>query len=458
MDTQVMEAFNKTLSGAIEGLTGGGAEGGIFGSLGSLFGGGEAGASGGLAQGLGSALGGFALGAGAGSLVAGILGNSSNKKKASNYALGGAAGGAAIGTAIAGPVGALVGSLIGGIGGALVGTFKSSVTKLTGQGVQLWSSATKDSISASEYADYKKTKKSWWGLQSSTSSWTDYYSADIQNLKAIKTALRGYEYLLEDIGGGVKELSVSAGRYANYASVANAGAKEMIAAFLDIPTTINQTYMTLARGRGGFFRFKLVEAVREVENPDLTAVYNVWASYAKSVNKEVSVALSESLQKYVDTGNSFESWKLEFEGKSTEALKFQANLAQQQVDRLLDTLGASDISIDNYLTYREQALKESFDPQTIEHINALGEYLMSAADATKKYEDALKDETKTKLNLIDPFLSKARKVDEIRADNAGTNEKLLVQILSTLKQTLRLNQESQETQNQLALARVGVRG
>lgn len=141
MDTQVMEAFNKTLSGAIEGLTGGGANGGIFGAF---LGGGE-GATGGLAQGIGSALGGFALGAGAGGLVASILGDSSNKKKASNYALGGAA----------------IGAAIGGIGDALVGTFKSSVTKLTGQGVQLWSSASKDSVSISEYADYKKTDKSW---------------------------------------------------------------------------------------------------------------------------------------------------------------------------------------------------------------------------------------------------------------------------------------------------------
>ncbi len=188
---------------------------------------------------------------------------------------------------------------------------------------------------------------------------------------------------------------------------------------------------------------KMSKARIWVENPDLSAVYNAWDSYARSVNKSVSEALSESLQKYVDSGNSFEAWKLEFEGKSVEAAKFQADLAKKQVDRILETLGAENVTIDNFMAFREEALKTSFDPQTIERINLLGEYLMSAADASKKYEEALKDETKTKLNLIDPFLSKARKLDEISTDNADTSEKLLVSILSTLKQSLRVSQENQ---------------
>ena len=194
--------------------------------------------------------------------------------------------------------------------------------------------------------------------------------------------------------------------------------------------------------------------VRVVENPDLSAVYNAWASYARSVNKEVSEALSESLQKYVDSGNSFEAWKLEFEGKSVEAAKFNADLAKKQVDRILETLGAENVTIDNFMAFREEALKTSFDPQTIERINLLGEYLMSASEAAKKYEEALKDETKTKLNLIDPFLSKARKLDEISTDNADTSEKLLVSILSTLKQSLRVSQENQELNLQAVAARI----
>ena len=421
MDSQVMEAFNKTLSGAIDGLSGsGGATGGIFSSLG-----GEMGAGGGLAGSIGGALGGFALGAGAGGLVSSILGDSSNKKKASNYAMGGAAAGAAIGSIIPG-IGTALGGLIGGIGGALVGSFKSTTTKILGQGVQLWQDATKSGSNMSEYVDKKTTTKKYWGMSSSSDYTTEYYSVDLQNVRAIANAMRGYGYLLEDIGGGVKDISVKAGRYSNYAHIANTGAKEMIAAFLQMP--------------------------------DVSAVYNIWASYAKSVNKEVGEALSESLQKYVDSGNSFEAWKLEFEGKSVEAAKFQADLAQKQVDRLLDSLGAENVTIDNFMAFREEMLKQSFDPQTIERINLLGEHLMNASEAAKKYEDALKDESKTKLNLIDPFLNKAQKLDEISKDNTDTSEKLLVSILSTLKQSLRV---SQENQNELlngnltpALARV----
>lgn len=99
-------------------------------------------------------------------------------------------------------------------------------------------------------------------------------------------------------------------------------------------------------------------------------------------------------------------------------------------------------------------LKTSFDPQTIERINLLGEYLMSASEVAKKHEDALKDESKTKLNLIDPFLNKARRLDEISTDNADTSEKLLVSILSTLKQSLRVSQENQELNLQAVAARI----
>lgn len=181
---------------------------------------------------------------------------------------------------------------------------------------------------------------------------------------------------------------------------------------------------------------------REIENPDLTAVYKVWEEYAKSVDKEVNEALLESLNSYINTGNNFQTWLYNFRGQESEALKFQAELAKQQVDRLMETLGASDINIDNYLEYREQAIKQSFDPDTIANINALGEALMASSDATKKYEEALKGENKTKLNMIDPFLAKTKKLEEIQQEKDTTQEKLSVQMLATLKQMLRVSQES----------------
>lgn len=433
MSSQVMEGFTKTFSTAIEGVS-------------SLFGGG---ATGGLANVAGEAsttsgaqlFGSVAAGAVTGFSFGNMVYNSVNDgftSKADKWrnagigvsALAGAGGGAAIGSAVLPGIGTAIGSVVGGIVGGVSAAlgFAAFGSKLeqTGQGLQLWAKATKDDLNASLYADMKQTTKKWW--RKSSKEWTEYYAADTQSLINVRNAFRSYEWFLQDLGVGIKEIAVSAGRYGDYVSVANAGARAFINAYL-----------------AGL-------------NVDTNAIYNAWASYASSVNKSVSEALSESLQKYVDSGNSFEAWKLEFEGKSVEAAKFNADLAKKQVDRILETLGAENVTIDNFMAFREEALKTSFDPQTIERINLLGEYLMSASEASKKYEEALKDETKTKLNLIDPFLNKARKLDEISTDNADTSEKLLVSILSTLKQSLRV---SQENQNELlngklapALARV----
>lgn len=429
MSSQVMEGFTKTFSTAIEsvsGLFGGGATGGLANVAGEA-----SGTSG--AQLFGSVAAGAVTGFSFGNMVYNSV-NDGFTSKADKWrnagigvsALAGAGGGAAIGSAVLPGIGTAIGSVVGGIVGGVSAAlgFAAFGSKLeqTGQGLQLWAKATKDDLNASLYADMKETTKKWW--KKSSKEWTEYYAADTQSLINVRNAFRSYEWFLQDLGAGVKEIAVSAGRYGDYVSVANAGARAFINAYL-----------------AGL-------------NVDTNAIYNAWASYASSVNKSVSEALSESLQKYVDSGNSFEAWKLEFEGKSVEAAKFNADLAKKQVDRILETLGAENVTIDNFMAFREEMLKTSFDPQTIERINLLGEYLMSASEASKKYEEALKDETKTKLNLIDPFLSKARKLDEISTDNADTSEKLLVSILSTLKQSLRVSQENQELNLQAVAARI----
>lgn len=162
------------------------------------------------------------------------------------------------------------------------------------------------------------------------------------------------------------------------------------------------------------------------------------------MNKQISEALSESLTTFVSTGQSFQSWLYTFKGQESEAARYGAELAALQVERLQEALGAADVNIDNYLSYREEALRENFDPHTIERINALGEALIQSADASKKYEEALKGENKTKLNMIDPYLEKTKKLEEINTQERNTNEKLQVAMLSTLKQMLRVSQESLE--------------
>ena len=383
-----------------------------------------------LSEVVGAAFAGFGIGNVAGGLVGNFLGDEVNaqktQKSANNGAMAGAAAGAAIGSfvpVIGTSLGGLVGGLVGGLGGTLFGSFNSTKLTTTAQGVELISKATKDNVSAREFADKDEVKKKWWGLQSNTSTWKEYYDASNFALKGIQQSIRGYEYLLQDIGSGVKSLSIAKGNYKSYADILNAGAKELIKSFYEAPHNALKEHLI---------------------TPNINEIYNMWADYAKSVDKQVSEALSESLTAFVSTGQNFQVWLYQFKDQSIEGLKYQEELARKQVDRILENLGASDVNIDNYLSYREEALKESFDPQTIERINALGEALMQSGSASKKYEQALKDESKTKLNLIDPFLQKVKKLEDYKLEQESSSEKLQVNMLTTLKSLLRVNQESLE--------------
>lgn len=382
-----------------------------------------------LSEVVGAAFAGFGIGNVAGGLVGNFSSDKENTAKTQKYTQIGAAGGATTGAAIGSfvPVigtaaGAVLGGLVGGLGGALVGSFDS--TKLTTtQGVELISKATKDNVNAREFVDKKEVKKKWWGLQSNTSNWKEYHNASSLTLKGIQQSIRGYEYLLQDIGGGVKSLSIAKGDYKSYADILNAGAKELIKSFYESPHNALKEHLI---------------------TPNINKIYNMWADYAKSMNKQISEALSESLTAFVSTGQNFQSWLYTFKGQTSEAARYSAELAALQVERLQESLGASDVNIDNYLSYREEALRENFDPQTIERINTLGEALMQSADASKKYEEALKGENKTKLNMIDPFLHKVKKLEDYKLEQESSSEKLQVNILTTLKSLLRVNQESLE--------------
>lgn len=425
MESSVIESMNKSLASAIDGLGSNGAIGGIMGRVTGL----QIGESS-LAEVAGNALAGFGIGSAAGGLVGNFLSDKENAAKTQKSAQSGAAGGAVAGAAIGSfvpvigtAVGALVGGLVGGIGGALIGSFSSKKLTTKAKGVELTQKATKEVANAREFADMHESSKKYWGIKKSSKSWTEYYSASNIALRGIRESIRSYEYLLQDIGGGIKELSISAGRYKDYDEILNTGAKELIKSFFEAPS----------------------KALKEnAPTPHIDEIYKVWEEYAKSVDKQVSEALSESLNAFVELGQNFQSWLYTYKGEESEAARYAAELAALQVERVQESLGASDINIDNYLSYREEALKKNFDPYTIEQINALGEALMQSADASKKYEEALKGENKTKLNLIDPFLEKTKKLEETNTQEKDTNEKLQVAMLSTLKQMLRVSQESLE--------------
>lgn len=418
MESKVIESMNKSLESAIDGS--------LFHNLFDNSIADVQKENWNLSEAVGAAFAGFGIGNVAGGLVGNFLSDEQNAAKTQKIAQSGAMTGAVIGSfvpVIGTSLGAVLGGLVGGIGGALFGSFGSKKLTTTAQGVELTQSATNQNVSAREFADKKEIKKKWWGLQKSTNTWVEYYDASNLALRGIQQSIRGYEYLLQDIGGGVKSLSIAKGDYKSYADILNAGAKELIKSFYESPHNALKEHLI---------------------TPNINKIYNMWADYAKSMNKQVSEALSESLTAFVSTGQNFQNWLYTFKGQTSEAARYSAELAALQVECLQESLGASDVNIDNYLSYREEALKESFDPQTIERINALGETLMQSADASKKYEEALKGENKTKLNMIDPFLHKVKKLEDYKLEQESSSEKLQVNILTTLKSLLRVNQESLE--------------
>ncbi len=271
MESSVIESMNKSLASAIDGLGSDGAVGGIIGKATGL----QIGEST-LGEVAGDSLAGFGIASAAGGLVGNFISDKENAAKTQKYGQSGAAG-AAIGSfvpVIGTAVGALVGGLVGSIGGALIGSFSSSKLTTKAKGVELISKATKDNVSAREFADMQKDSKKYWGLKKSSKSWTEYCSASNIALRNIREGIRGYEYLLEDIGGGVKEIVVRAGRYKDYDEILNAGAKELIKSFFEAPS-------------------KALKSTAPTPNTD--AIYKVWEEYAKSVNKKVSEALSPRL-------------------------------------------------------------------------------------------------------------------------------------------------------------------
>ena len=167
MESSVIESMNKSLASAIDGLGSNGAVGGIIGKATGL----QIGEST-LGEVAGDSLAGFGIASAVGGLVGNFISDKENAAKTQKYAQSGAAGGAVVGAAIGSfvpvigtAVGALVGGLVGSIGGALIGSFSSSKLTTKAKGVELTSTATKDNVSAREFADMQKDSKKWWGLK-----------------------------------------------------------------------------------------------------------------------------------------------------------------------------------------------------------------------------------------------------------------------------------------------------
>lgn len=321
-------------------------------------------------------------------------------------AIGGALGG--LGGALGlwgGPIGIIAGSIIGSVLGGIFGK-----TKQTGAGIDILGNATADSASGQYWTSYKK--KSWF----SSKSWTNYTPFSDEEIEAIKSTIGVYDYLLAQLGE-YNDLVVSGGRFSNLQS------------FLDT---------------------NVVKAFLVSINPNnLSTIYQSWVDYAAEIDKTITEALATAVSGYTTYKRGYTEW---FLGSGTvEQLAFTSNYLQKDFEALASSLGASSVTVDNFLSMYDAAIKNNFTQDTIEAWASLGDALMKSTDATKKYKDALDSlNGSTTYSLpVDTMLTKVNNTSQqidlksLVSQQNNQNESIksiLFESLKSLKQLLKYEQ------------------
>lgn len=318
-------------------------------------------------------------------------------------AIGGALGG--IGGALGlwgGPIGIIAGSIIGSVLGGIFGK-----TKQTGAGIDILGNATAQDASGQYWQSY--SKKSWF----SSKSWTNYTPFSDEEIKAIKSTIGVYDYLLEQLGN-YNDLVVSGGRFSNLQS------------FLD--TNVVQAFLV------------------SINPNNLSTIYQSWVDYAAEIDKTITEAISTAVSGYTTYKRGYTEW---FLGSGTvEQLAFTSNYLQKDFEALASSLGASSVTVDNFLSMYDAAIKNNFTQDTIEAWASLGDALMKSTDATKKYKDALDSlNGSTTYSLpVDTMLTKvnntSQQIDlkQLVTTQTGQNDtviNLLVQSVKTLQSILK---------------------
>lgn len=351
-------------------------------------------------QGAGAMLGGAAIGAGGGYLL-GSLGDKlfGADTKASTYgAIGGAIG------SLAGPLGALAGAAIGSVIGGMFGKKKSD-------GVTVLGTATSDY--ADGHFDWKK--KSWFGTKTGISG----YFSD-KDKEAITGVIGSYDYLLVQMGVLDKKLAISGGKFASIQDFLDRGVART---FIDTITTA-----------------------------DTTEMYDVWSDYAKSINKTIQSALTDSVNTYVGDTRNFQTWMLDRSGNSLEALKLKSEWAAADTANLQKMLGLEGVTVDNYLSRYKDAIANSFDPQTLQNYKTLGEQLMNNAEAADTYTKALKEQAAvtSKMKPADMMLSRVSDTTSLTGSSDGTVTKELLNAFNQLIRAI----DKQNTLTQLTTGKI----
>lgn len=338
--------------GSIFGSSGGG----FFSSLGI----GELGGSGGLLAGSSTTMGGFMAGGGIGSLI-GTLGDKilGTKTQAGNLGmLGGTIG------SYFGPYGTAIGAVAGALIGGLIGSWER-----TDKGVQikeLVNYSSGQALSPFGFGTYvDEEKKTWFGSKERSN-----FELDSAGNKALNSTMKKLNTLIEDFK--TNDLILPAIKITDH----------------------------FKNGLNMIISTSLVSAIQEQGWLTQQAAQNVfaWESAAKAQGKEVLSFMTEqisTMRTYIkalkidtkDTFNNLSKSVKEYE-------KSFSTLAKGMGLGWLADINVAFIDGAELANMYRQAIKNSFDPETVANWNALIESYQAAKQAQDEYTKAIRDFSK----------------------------------------------------------------
>lgn len=307
--------------------------------------------------------------------------------------------GSMIGFAVGGPIGAAVGTALGSVLGGLFPSWEEK-----GRGYS-FASDTSTGTDAKQYIEYEKD--GWF----TSSSKTTYIPLDGATAKAIKSTFDTYNMMLEQLDK-TSEILLKKGKY---------------------------TAENFDKALGMDFLSKVMDT------PALKAIYDQWAAYAKSIDATVSQALSQAVQSFTTTKRTFETWTADRAGDSLKVLQLKAGYASADLNSLMKIYDIAGVTTDNFLDRYNEAIKSSFDPDTITKWNTLANALMNATDAQSEYTKALNlTANQSTPYMQDMMLSRMSNYSgqgQVSvANNQATMTSALIEILKVLKKQYLLEQ------------------
>jgi hypothetical protein len=141
---------------------------------------------------------------------------------------------------------------------------------------------------------------------------------------------------------------------------------------------------------------------KTISNPKLDALYAVWEDYAESIDSTVTEALTSTFGAFIANKRSYQEWYYGFTDQTEELLKYRAEYLAKDVDRIMESLGVSDVTAENYLAEYDKAVAASPTPEVINSWQALGDALVQSSEATK----ALAEAQVSNLDVIDAVKEK----------------------------------------------------